>query len=164
MTPVNCTVAPVALLLLLVPIAVCQTSSRASDCSTLKYPRHKVACLCGAVQICSGDICGRPLDYGLDDDIVVELRDKSGTIVDTHRVVEEIIQEQGTTQDGTKTSYNRAERRFSFGGKWDGDYLLAFILFKNGVPQPAVVFPTNYSHKRNNRGDSVYMVEPSCPK
>ena len=39
----------------------------------LKYKRHKVSCLCGTVQVCSGDICGRTSDYGLDDDILVQL-------------------------------------------------------------------------------------------
>ena len=45
-------------------------------------------------------------------------------------------EDQGTTQDGTKTSYQREELRFSFEGKQAGDYLLAFILHKNGVSQP----------------------------
>jgi hypothetical protein len=45
-----------------------------------------------------------------------------------------------------------------------GDYLLAFILHKNGIAQPAVTFPTNYSHKRNKLGNSYYMVEPVCPR
>src|SRR5947208_7852139 len=55
------------------------------------------------------------------------------------------------------------ERTFCFDGKGDGDYQLAFIVSKNGVPQPAVKFPTNYSRKRNQSCNSVYMVEPSCP-
>jgi hypothetical protein len=44
--------------------------------------------------------------------------------------VVEMSEEQGTTQDGTKTSYQREELRFSFEGKQAGDYLLAFILHK----------------------------------
>ena len=160
----NCTPTQIVLLLLLSPIAVCQTSHSASDCSTLKYLRHKVSCLCGTVQICSGDICGRPSDYDLDDNITVELRNKRGTTLDTQKVVVEMIEEQGTTQDGRRTSFKQAVRRFSFEGKRDGEYLLAFILHKNGIAQPAVIFPTNYSHKRNKPCNSVYMVEPICPR
>ena len=114
--------------------------------------------------MCSGDICGRPSDYDLDDDITVELQEKSGTILDSKKVVVETREKQGTTQDGTKTSYKETERRFCFEGKRDGDYLLAFVLHKNGVSQPAVIFPTNYSHKRSKACDSVYMVEPICPR
>jgi hypothetical protein len=161
---VNYTLTHIAPLLLLSPIAVSQTSYRPSDCSTLKYVRHKVSCLCGIVQICSGDICGSPSDYELDDDIVVELRDKSGTTLDTQKVVVEMREEQGAAQDGTKISYKRGERRFSFEEKRDGDYLLAFILHKNGVSLPAVIFPTNYSHKRDKLGNSLYLVEPICPR
>lgn len=161
---VNRTITDIALLLLLCPIAVCQTSNQASDCSTLKYVRHKVSCLCGTVQICSGDICGRPSDYELDDDIVVELRDKSGTTVATQKAVVETIEEQGTTQNGTKTTYNRTVRGFSFEGKSNGEYRLAFILRKNGVPQPALIFPTKYSHKEDKLGNTVYMLEPICPR
>src|ERR1019366_2491020 len=57
---VNRTLTLAAVLLFLNPIAVCQTPSHASDCSTLKYLRHEVSCLCGTVQVCSGDICLRP--------------------------------------------------------------------------------------------------------
>jgi hypothetical protein len=78
--------------------------------------------------------------------------------------VVEVIDEQGTTQDGRRTSYKRAVRKFSFEDKRDGDYLLAFILHKNGVSQRAVIFPTNYSHKRERLGNAVYMVEPTCPR
>jgi hypothetical protein len=157
---VNCTPTLTALLLLLGSIAVGQTPPHASDSSTFKYSRHKVSCLCGAVQICSGDICGRPSDYDLDDDITVELRDKSGTTLDSKRVAIETREQHGTTQDGTKTSFKQTERRFCFEGKRDGNYLLAFVLHKEGAPQPAAIFPTNYSHKRNKPCDSVYMVEP----
>ena len=152
------------LLFLLCPLVVPQTAAKPSDCSTLKYLRHKISCLCGTVQICSGDLCGRPSDYDLDDDITVELREKRGTILDAKKVGVEKREKQGTTLDGTKTSYIATERRFCFEGKRDGDYLLGFVLHKNGIPQPAVVFPTNYSHKRRKACDSVYMVEPICPK
>jgi len=70
---VNGLLATAAMLFLLSVLTVCQTSPPVSDCSTLKYLRHKVSCLCGTVQICTGDICGRPVDYHLDDDITVEL-------------------------------------------------------------------------------------------
>jgi hypothetical protein len=161
---VNRTLSLTMLLLFLGPVAVCQTPAPASDCSTLKYLRHKVSCLCGTVQVCSGDICGGPSVYDLDDDIAVELRDKKGATLDTRKVVAETHEKQGTAQDGTKTSYKQTERRFCFEGKRDGEYLLAFVLHKNGVPRPAVIFPTSYSHKRSKPCDSVYMVEPICPK
>lgn len=105
-----------------------------------------------------------PSDWELDDAIAVELRDKSGTTLDTQKVLVETSEEQGTTQDGTKISFKLTQRRFSFRDKRDGDYLLALIVYKDGVPQPAVIFPMNYSHKRSKPGNPVYMVEPSCPR
>src|SRR5262249_33058072 len=103
---------------------------------------------------------GRPSDYDLDDDITAELRDKSGATLDGKKVALETSEKEGTTQDGQKTSYKETERRFCFDGRRDGKYLLAFVLHKNGVAQPAAIFPTNYSRKRNKPCDSVYMVEP----
>jgi len=154
-----------ALLFLFNPLVVCQTPYHGADCSTLKYSRRKVSCLCGTVQVCSGDICGRPSVYGLDDDITVELRRKDGTtILDSKKVVVETREEEGTTQVGTKVSYKKTERKFCFEGKGDGGYQLAFVLYKNGVPQPAVKFPTNYSRKPSKPCNSVYMVEPTCPR
>ena len=103
--------------------------------------------------------------YELDEDITVELRAKNDTVLDTQKVVYEASEKQGTKQDGTAITFVQKQRRFSFKGiVHDGDYLLAFILHKNGVPQPAVIFPTNYSHMRNNLGDRYYMVEPTCPR
>jgi len=116
------------------------------------------------VQVCSGDICVGPAAFDLDDDITIELRDKGGMTLDTQKVMIQTTQKLGTTQDGTKTSYKQAERRFCFEGKRDGDYRLAFILYREGAPQPAVIFPTNYSHKRRKSCDSIFMVEPTCPK
>ena len=159
--------AEIALLLFLFPVAFCQTSNGASDGSTLKSIRyrHKVSCLCGKVEICSGDICTlRPSVYELDDDITVELRDKSGTILDTQKAAVETTEGQGTTQDGALASIKLTERRFYFEGKQDGDYLLAFILHKNGIPQPALIFPTKYSHKLNKPANAVYMLEPTWSK
>lgn len=158
----NFILAQMALLILFSPVAVGQTSPHASDCSTLKYSRHKVSCLCGSVEICAGDICGSPSVYELDDDITVELRSKSGSILDTQKVVLEVIPEQGTRQNGTAITYQQKELRFSFKDRQDGDYLLAFILHKKGLGQTAVIFPTNYSHKRQKLGNSVYMVEQAC--
>jgi len=154
-----------ALLLLHSAFVVGQTDCGATDCSTLKYLQHKVSCLCGDVQVCSGDICGRPSAYNLDDDIRVELRDKAGTtILDSKKVVPEIRHRECTTAVGTEISCDTTERTFCFEGKRDGDYQLAFILFKDGVPQPAVKFPTNYSRKRRQSCNSVYMVEATCPR
>jgi hypothetical protein len=136
-----------------------------SDCSTLKYSRHKVSCLCGTVSVCSGDICGNPSSYDLDDDITVELRDKVGTtIFDSKKVIVETRAKEGTTQDNKRVSYKQTERTFCFEGKRDGDYQLAFVLYKKGVPQPAMVFPTNYKHERKKECDMIYMVEPICPR
>ena len=157
----NSTLSQIAVLVLFSP--VCQTSHVTSDCSTLKHLRHKVSSLSGTVAICSGDICGSPSVYELDNDITVELRTKSGTILDTQKVVFEVYERQGTKQDGTAITFEQKERRFSFKDKPDGDYLLAFILHKNSIAQPAVIFPTNYSHKRNKLGNSYYMVDPICP-
>jgi hypothetical protein len=102
-----------SLLLVLNPFSVCQTPHSGSDCSTLKYLRHKVSRLCGRVDVCSGDICGSPSDYGLDDDITVELRDKAGTtIIDSKKVIVETREEEGTTQIGTKISYKKQSTSF----------------------------------------------------
>jgi hypothetical protein len=147
-----------AVMLVASPLLCSQTPSSGSDCSTLKYLRHKVSCLCGTVQVCSGDICGRPATYDFDDDIAVELRDKAGTtILESKKVIVETREKTGTTQVGTKVVYKTTERTFCFEGKRDGDYQLAFILYKNGVPQPAIKFPTNYSHKRRKPCDSIYI-------
>jgi hypothetical protein len=117
------------------------------------------------VQVCSGDTCGRPSDYDLDDDITVELRDKAGrTILDSKKATVETRDKMGTRQDGTKVSYKTKDRMFCFEGKDSGDYVFAFVLYKNGVPQPAVKFPTNYSPKRSKPCDAIYMVEPICPR
>jgi hypothetical protein len=161
---VNRSLTITAVLLVVSSPLVSQSPSNGSDCSTLKYLRHKVSCLCGTVQVCSGDICGRPSDYGLDDDITVQLRNKAGTtIIDSKKVAVEKRERECTTQVGTKVPCPTIEKRFCFDGKRDGAYQLAFIVFKNGVPQPAIKFPTNYSHTPRKSCDSVYVVEPSCP-
>jgi hypothetical protein len=151
-------------LLLLSSVAICQATNGTSDCAALKNVRHKVSCLCGSVQICSGDICGSPANYELDDDVTVELRDKSGVILDRKKALVEMHEEQGTTLDGLKTTYNLKQRRFSFEGKPDGHYSIAFILYKSGIPQPALVFATKYSHKAKEVGNTTYMLEPTCQR
>jgi hypothetical protein len=162
---VNSSVSVVLLLFFLGPFTAAQAAPKPSDCSTLKYLRHKVSCLCGTVQICSGDICGRPSSYDLDDDITVELRDKTGTTtLDSKKVGIETRDRMCTTQAGTKVSCNTTERRFCFDGKRNGKYQLAFVLFKNGEPQPAVKFPTSYLRNSRKSCNSVYMAEPSCPR
>jgi hypothetical protein len=153
------------LLLLLNSLVVCQTPSPGPDCSTLKYVPHEVSCLCGTVQVYSGDMCSNsPQFFGFDDDITVELRDKAGTkVLDSTKAPVVITDKEGKAQDGTKAPFKSVDRTFCFEGHPDGDYVLAFVLHKDGLPQPAVKFPTNYSHTRRKACDSVYMVEPSCP-
>ena len=148
------------------PTALCQTASHSSDCSTLKRPRHKVSCLCGTVEVCSGDICVGPAAFDLDEDIGVELRNKLGTtILESRKAPAETHEKEGKTQDGKKVIVKIPERAFCFEGKRDGDYWLAFILYKDGTRQSTVMFPTTYSHKLRKPCDSVYMVEPpTCPK
>lgn len=99
LVPVNRSQTIIGVMLLLTSAAVCQTAPDASDCSTLKYLRHKVSCLCGTVQVCSGDLCGRPSDYDLDDDITVELRERSGTILDSKKVAIETREIQERDKD-----------------------------------------------------------------
>jgi hypothetical protein len=135
------------LLLMAVSIGTpAQESAEQRDCQTGKYRRHKVSCLCGEVSVCAGDICGRPSVYGLDNEIDVVLRDK-------HR---------HTLQSKT-VSYD-TQRKFCFEGQHDGEYEIAFMLHKKGVAQPAVVFPTSFKKTRKKSCDSIYMVEPDCPK
>jgi hypothetical protein len=105
-----------------------------------------VSCLCGEVSVCSGDICGRPSTYDLDNDIDVVLRDKRGGVIASKRV-----------------SYETG-RQFCFDGQSDGNYQIAVVLYKKAIPQPAVVFPTDYKHKRTKPCDAIYMVEPICPR
>jgi hypothetical protein len=163
---VNASVTTLALVFILSRFIVCQTVTPSNACSTLKYSLHKVSCLCGEVNICSGDVCGRPSDYNLDEDIRVELRDKVGTtILDWKKAVVETRERQCTKGFGTKRfPCNTEARTFCFEGKRDGNYQLAFILHKSGVAQPAVIFPTRYRRNRQKACDSVYLVEPVCPK
>jgi len=164
MSIVNRSLSGIAMLLLLNAQVASQGVRKGSDCTTLKYLQHKKSCLCGTIQICSGDICGKPASYGLDDKITIELRNKtSNTIIDSQQASFETREEQGTTQDNRRTSYKVSEYTFSFEGKPDGKYVLAFILYENGTARPAVIFPTNYSKKHPTTSNSIYMIEPQCP-
>jgi hypothetical protein len=154
----------IAMLLLLNAQLACQGVRKGSDCTTLKYLQRKHSCLCGTIQICSGDICGSPLSYDLDSKITVELRNKAGnTILDSQQATLQTREEQATTLDKKQTSYKVSEYRFSFEGKPDGKYVLAFILYKNGAAQPGVVFPTHYSKKHHATTNPIFMVAPQCP-
>ena len=144
--PVNRLLRLTALLFMLSVFALSQTSHDGSDGSALKHSRHKVSCLCGTVLLCAGDVCGLS---GFDDAIIVQLRSKTGmTILDSRKVVVELEQKSLAL-----------ERTFCFEGKRDGDYQLAFILSRNGVPLPVNTFPTNYSRKRDKSCRS-YAVYP----
>jgi len=127
-------------------LAVSQESAKQLNCPTLKYARHKVSCLGGEVSVCAGDICAGPTVYGLDEDIDVLLRDKHANTLQSKRL-----------------SYE-TQRKFCFEGQPDGEYQIAFVLHKRGVAQPAVVFPTSFKKLRKKPCDSIYMVEPNCPK
>lgn len=105
-----------------------------------------MSCLCGEVSVCSGDICVGPSVYGLDDKFDVALRDKHARTLDTK-----------------KFSY-KMQRNFCFEGRRDGEYQIAIVLYEKGSPQPARVYPTNYKQTRKKPCDSIYMVEPVCPK
>jgi hypothetical protein len=93
----------------------------------------------------------------------VQLRSKSGTTLESKKVVVEARDRECTTSIGVKVSCPTTERAFCFEGKPHGHYELAFVLSKNGVPQPAIKFPTKYSPTRHKSCDAVYMVQPICP-
>ena len=124
--------------------AMAQQTSKVADCSTLKYTRHRSAWLCGKANVCAGDICGRPSDYGFDDDFDVVLRDSQGRELETKSLSH--------------------EETFCFDGRRNGDYQIAFVLHKNGLPEAARVFPTRYKQNSEKPNDKFYMVEVTCPK
>ena len=101
--------------------------------------------MCGEAQVCTGDICLRPTDLDFEPEFDVVLRDA-----------------RGNTLESQKLSYER--RKFCFEGRENGDYELAFVLFKKGVPQPARVFPTRYKRDTDKPNDVHYMVEAVCPE
>ena len=124
-----------------------QESARSGDCSTLKYLRHRTSCLCGKVTVCSGDICGRPSFLDFDDNLDVVLRDKHGNVLESK-----------------KLAYTSQQPNFCFQERQNGDYQLAFVLYKKGAPQPARVFPTKYKRNTTKPCDSIYMLQAVCPK
>jgi hypothetical protein len=132
-----------SVLLVLCVSGVAQTT-KVADCATLRYKRHTSAWLCGRVMVCSGDICGRPSTYDFDENLDVVLRDHQGRELETK-------------------SLSHAEPAFCFTGRGNGDYQLAFVLHKNGVPEAARVFPTRYKQKADKANDVIYMVEVTCP-
>lgn len=130
-------------LLVLCVSGVAQTS-RVADCATLRYKQHRSASLCGRVMICSGDICGRSSTYDFDENLNVVLRDRQGRELEAK-------------------SLSHEEPAFCFSGRGNGDYQLAFVLHKNGVPEAARMFPIKYKQKADKPNDAVYMVEVTCP-
>ena len=137
---------PTLLLLLSAIAAQGQETVAKSDCGSLKFSRHKTPCLCGRVVISSGDVGLAPASVGLDDSLDVELRDRAGIRLESKRL-----------------SY-KSERTFCFSGKPKGKYELAFVLYKEGIAQPAMVYPTKYTAKGNQACDAVYPVQVVCPK
>ena len=88
-----------------------QSPTAGHDCSTLKYKRHTSAWLSGRAQVCSGDICMGPSDYGFDTKFDVVLRDAYGNKLDFQ-----------------KLSYEQP--KFCFEGRKDSEYQLAFVLYR----------------------------------
>jgi hypothetical protein len=131
-------------LLVLCVSTMAQQTSRVADCSTLKYKRHRSASLCGSVSVCSGDLCGGLSTYGFDDGFDVVLRDNHGKELETKHLSDE-------------------SPTFCFDGHANGDYQLAFVLYKSHVPEPARVFPTRYKHSREEPHDAYFMIEETCP-
>lgn len=131
-------------LLVLCVSTMAQQTSRVADCSTLKYKRHRSASLCGSASVCSGDLCGRPSTYDFDDGFDVVLRDNQGKALETRHLSHE-------------------NPTFCFDGHPNGDYQLAFVLYKSRVPEPARVFPTRYKHSPEEPHDADYMIEVTCP-
>lgn len=52
---------------------------------------------------------------------------------------------------------------FCFDGHENGDYQIAFVLYKSRVPEPARVFPAKYRHNAEKPNDVYYMIEVTCP-
>jgi hypothetical protein len=122
-----------------------QESSPKTDCTTHHFRLHKTPCLCGKVDVASGDIVLKPAQFGLDDTLDVELRDNAGKAIESKRL-------------------SGNEPTFCFSGKTKGRYALAFVLYKAGKPQPAAVFPTKYTAKSDETCNVIYLVPPECPK
>jgi hypothetical protein len=121
-----------------------QESNPTSDCKTNHFVMHKTPCLCGKVQIASGDIGVSPTQMGLDDRVDVELRDKNGMLLESQRLI------------------YRSEVPFCFSGKPKGKYALAFVLYESGKRRPAAVFPTKYTPNSNKECNVIYLIPPTC--
>lgn len=85
-----------------------------------------------------------PSDYGFDTKFDVVLRDAYGNKLDFQ-----------------KLSYEQP--KFCFEGRKDSEYQLAFVLYKNGLRQPARVFPTRYRRNTDKANDVFYMIGAVCP-
>jgi hypothetical protein len=116
----------------------------AKDCTANHFARHKTPCLCGKVLIASEDIGVDPVQLGLDDRLDIELRDRSGKLLESRQLI------------------YKSDVPFCFSGKPKGRYALAFVLYASGKPQPAAVFPTNYTAKTNKECNAIYLVPPVC--
>lgn len=114
------------------------------DCATNHFMTHKTPCLCGKIQLSSGDIGVSPANMGLDDRVDVELRDSNGRVLESKQLT------------------YKSEVPFCFSGKRKGRYAVAFIRYDSGKPQPATVFPTNYTAKPNKKCNVIYLVPPAC--
>ncbi len=126
------------------PIYRIQESPPKTDCTTNHFVMHKTPCLCGKVQIATGDIGVSPAQMGLDDTLEVELRDRNGKLLESKRLT------------------YKSEVPFCFSGKPKGKYALAFVLYESGKPQPAAVFPTKYTTNSNKECNIIYLVPPVC--
>lgn len=121
-----------------------QKSTPRSDCTTNHFVMHKTPCLCGKIQIASGDIGVDPTQMGLDDRVDVELRDRNGGLIES-----------------TRLTY-KSNVPFCFSGRPKGKYAVAFVLYESGKPQPAAVFPTDYTADSNRECNVIYLVPPVC--
>ena len=122
-----------------------QPNDRSADCSTLNYKLHKVAWLCGKASVCSGDICLRPSLLGFDNNFGVVLRSETGKELE-------------------RKSLSYEKPNFCFDEHGNGDYQIAFVLYTNGVPEPARVFPTRYKRNPKKLNDAIYLIQATCPK
>jgi hypothetical protein len=83
---------------------------------------------------------------GLDDRVDVELRDRNGRLLESKRLT------------------YKSEVPFCFSGRPKGKYAVAFVLYESGKPQPAAVFPTNYTANSAKDCNVIYPVPPVCSK
>jgi hypothetical protein len=86
------------------------------------------------------------------------------TVLESGKAATETRYCQRTTSTGIMVAGNTTERRFGCEGRREGDSVLAFLVYKDGVPQPAIEFSTRYSSRNRESCDSVYMVPPAGPQ